>query len=119
MSAKPITDNIRSVRMVDEHGDLRPALDVAGDKLAEVVNAVTATGKAGSLTLKIDIKSSTAGALAVKAEVKITKPKGIQAESLLWPTPDGNLLEDDPRQVKLELRPVATEPARELKTITA
>ena len=39
------------------------------------------------------------------------------AESLLWPTPDGNLMAEDPRQTKLDLKPIATEPARELKTV--
>jgi hypothetical protein len=41
------------------------------------------------------------------------------AESLLWPTPEGNLMAEDPRQAKLELKPVAAEPARELKTVSA
>ncbi len=117
--SKPINENIRDVRMEDDNGDLRPVLDVAGAKLAEVIAAVVANNKAGSLTLKIDIKPSTAGALAVKAEVAIKKPKGLPPESLLWPTPEGNLLADDPRQTKLELKPVAAEPSRELKTITA
>lgn len=117
--SKPINENIRSVRVVNEHGDLVPVLDHAGDKLSELIAAVVTTGKAGSLALKIDIKSSTAGALAVKADVKITKPKGLPAESLLWPTPENNLMDEDPRQTKLDLKPVAKEPARELKTVAA
>lgn len=98
-------------------------------KFAELVNAVTANNKAGTLTLKIAVKPSTAGALAVKAEVSITKPKGLPPESLLWATPEGNLMAEDPRQTKLELRDVtpptrelkaiAPEPARELKTAAA
>lgn len=116
---KPINENIRDVRIEDENGDLMPVLDVAGAKLSEVIAAIVATNKAGSLTMKIDIKPSTAGALAVKASVVIKKPKGLPPESLLWPTPDGNLMADDPRQTKLELKPVAAEPARELKTVSA
>jgi hypothetical protein len=116
---KPINENIRDVRIEDENGDLRPVLDVAGAKLSEVIAAVVANNKAGSLTMSIKIKPSTAGALAVMAEVKITKPKGLPPESLLWPTPEGNLMADDPRQTKLELKPVATEPVRELKTVAA
>lgn len=117
--SKPINENIRDVRIEDENGDLRPVLDVAGDKLAEVITAIVATNKAGSLTMKIDIKPSTAGALAVKATVAIKKPKGLPPESLLWPTPSGDLMADDPRQTKLELKAVAAEPARELKTVGA
>ena len=45
-------------------------------------------------------------------------PRGLPAEALLWPTPDGNLVSEDPRQTKLELRPVNL-PARELKTNNA
>jgi len=117
--SKPINENIRDVRIEDENGDLMPALDVAGAKLSEVIAAIVATNKAGSLTMKIDIKPSTAGALAVKATVGIKKPKGLPPESLLWPTPEGNLMADDPRQTKLELKPVAAEPTRELKTVGA
>lgn len=116
---KPINENLRSVRIENDNGDLVPLLDDAGERFADLVRAINATGKAGALTLKVFIKPSTAGANAVRGEVSIKKPKGLPAESLLWPTPEGNLLEDDPRQTKLELKPVATEPVRELKTVTA
>lgn len=114
---KPINENIRDVRIEDENGDLYSILDIAGAKLSELIAAVVNTNKAGSLTMKIDIKPSTAGALAVKGDVKIKKPKGLPPESLLWPTPEGNHMADDPRQTKLELRPVAIQPY-ELKQST-
>ncbi len=115
--SKPLNENIQHVRVENEQGDLLPIMDAAGAKFAELVNAVTANNKAGTLTLKIAVKPSTAGALAVKAEVSITKPKGLPPESLLWATPEGNLMAEDPRQTKLELRDVTPTPARELKTI--
>lgn len=115
--AKPLNDNLKSVRVETEDGDLLPIMDVAGTKFSELIQAVTANNKAGTLTLKIAVKPSTAGTLAVKAECNIVKPKGMPAESLLWPTPEGNLLAEDPRQTKLDLKTVAAEPARELKTI--
>lgn len=87
--------------------------------LAALIKSVVATCKAGAITLKIDVKPSTAGALAVKATVSTKIPKGLPPESLLWPTPDGNLLAEDPRQTKLDLKPVAAEPVRELKTVSA
>jgi len=117
--AKPINENLRDVRIETEAGDLIPLLDHAGEQFAELIRAIVSTDKAGSLTLKVDVKPSTAGALAVKATVSIKKPKGLPPGSLLWASPEGNLLADDPRQTKLELKPVAAEPARELKTITA
>lgn len=104
---KPIHDNLKSVRIEDEEtGDLLPVLDYAGQKFSNLVKAVVDTNKLGSITLKITVKPSTAGALAVKPEVKCVLPKGMPAEALLWPTPDGNLVAEDPRQSKLELRQV-------------
>lgn len=117
--AKPINENLRHVRIEDEAGDLRPLLDVAGEKFAELVQAVTAHGKAGSLTLKVDIKPSTAGAMAVKSDIALKRPKGTPAESLLWPTPEGNLLAEDPKQTKMDLRPVESDKPRELRNLAA
>lgn len=117
--AKPLNENLKAVCIETEGGDLIPVMDLAGTKFSELIKAVTDNNKAGTLTMKIAIKPSTAGTLAVKAEVNIVKPKGMPAESLLWPTPEGNLMAEDPRQAKLELKPVASEPARELKTINA
>ena len=116
---KPINENLRDVRVENENGDLIPLLDHAGEQFAELIKAIASTNKAGTLTLKVDVKPSTAGAMAVKASVSIKKPKGLPPESLLWATPDGNLVSDDPRQMKMELKPVAAEPARELKTVAA
>lgn len=117
--SKPLNENIQHVRIENEQGDLLPIMDAAGAKFSELVNAVAANNKAGTLTLKIAVKPSTAGALAVKAEVSITKPKGLPPESLLWATPEGNLMAEDPRQTKLELRDVTPAPSRELKAIVA
>lgn len=117
--AKTLNDNLKAVRIETEEGDLLPVMEFAGAKFSELINAVVANNKAGKLVLKIDIKPSTAGTLAVKSEVTITKPKGLPAESLLWPTPEGNLMSEDPRQSTLELKQVTAEPARELKTLGA
>ena len=116
---KPLNENLKAVRVETDEGDLIPIMDQAGAKFAELINAVCAHNKASKLTLKIDVKPSTAGTLAIRADVSVTKPKGLPAESLLWPTPEGNLLAEDPRQMKLEMKAVAAEPARELKAINA
>ena len=116
---KPLNENIRFVNIEDEEGNLIPVLEHAGNELSKLVNAVVTTGKAGSLTLKIDIKQSTAGALAVKSNVSTKIPKGLPPESLLWPTPEGNLITEDPRQEKLDLKQVPVEKPRELKVINS
>jgi hypothetical protein len=116
---KPLNDNLKAVRVETEDGDLLPIMDVAGAKFSELIQAVTSHNKAGKLRLTIDIKPSTAGTLAVKAECSITKPKGLPAESLLWPTPEGNLLAEDPRQTRLDLKPVIQEEPKQLKQVSA
>ncbi len=55
----------------------------------------------------------------MRSEVSTVKPKGLPPESLLWATPEGNLIAEDPRQTKLDLKPVAAEPVRELKSVSA
>ena len=115
--AKPLNDNLTAVRIETEDGDLLPAMEHAGNKFSELIKAVEQNQKAGKLVLTIDIKPSTAGTLAVKADVKLTKPKNAPSESLLWPTVDGNLLAEDPRQTKLPLRQVEAEQPRELKHV--
>lgn len=117
--SKLIHENLRDVRVETEAGDLVPLLDHAGEQFSDLIKAICANNKAGTLTLKVDVKPSTAGALAVKASVSIKKPKGLPPESLLWPTVEGNLMADDPRQAKLELKQVAVEPARALKEVSA
>lgn len=113
---KPLHLNLNGVSVETDDGEIMQLLDMAGEKLAELVTAVTNTGKAGSLTLKIELKPSTAGALAVRGEVNIKKPKRLPREALLWATPDGNLIADDPRQIKMELKSVPKQKT-ELKTI--
>ena len=115
--SKPLNANLNAARIETEDGDLIPVMEYAGSKFSDLIKAVTDNNKAGTLTLKLAIKPSTAGTLAVKAECNINKPKGMPAESLLWPTPEGNLMAEDPRQAKLPLRPVEAEPTRELKTV--
>lgn len=117
--SKPINENLRDVRVENEAGDLIPLLDHAGEQFADLIKAIVSTNKAGTLTLKVDVKPSTAGAMAVKASVTTKKPKGLPPESLLWPTPSGDLMADDPRQAKLELKAVEVEPARSLKEVAA
>lgn len=113
--AKPLNENLKSVHIETEEGDLIPVMDLAGDKFADLIKVVADLKKPGKLVLTLDVKASTAGTIAVKADVKVSKPKGMPAESLLWPTVEGNLLAEDPRQTKLDLKQVAPEPARELR----
>ena len=109
--ARSITDTLRHL----EAGCL---IEEASELLAELVKAVDATGKDGSLTISIKLRKATAGALAVTGNVSIKKPAEPAIESLLFATPEGNLLTEDPRQTKLDLKPIAVE-TKELKQVNA
>ena len=97
----PITDTLRHIG-----GGV--FIDIASDKLAELVAAVDATGKSGSIDLKIKMKKATrGGAMHITGTVKLNKPAEEPMEAMLFATPDGNLTVDDPNQQKLDLRSVA------------
>lgn len=49
-------------------------LDDAGDKLAEIVKAVDASGKPGKLTLTITVRKAMSSALAIKGKIAISLP---------------------------------------------
>jgi hypothetical protein len=102
MSARPITDTLRHIG-----GGV--FIDTASDKLAELVAAVDASGKSGRIDLSISVKKATrGGAMILSGKVKLTKPAEEPMEAMLFATPEGNLVADDPYQQKLELKSVAS-----------
>ena len=109
--AKPITETLR-------HLGAGCLMDDAAEQLAALVLGVDQTGKPGTLTIKLSLRKATAGALAVTGDVTVKMPATPKIESLMFPTPEGNLLTEDPRQKKLDLKPVPVEKT-ELQTLTA
>ena len=100
MSARPLTDTLRHIG-----GGV--FIDVASDKMAELVSAVDATGKKGKLMLEISVKKATrGGAMHVSAKVKLDLPAAEPMEALLFATPDGYLVPDNPHQQTLDLKSV-------------
>ena len=98
--ARPINDTLRHIG-----GGV--FIDLASDKMAELVTAVDQSGKAGKLTLEIKVKKATrGGAMIITGSLKLTKPADEPMEAMLFATPEGNLVADDPRQVKLDLKQV-------------
>ena len=49
-------ENLANVRIETDDGDLLPAMGVAGEKLAQLILAVSANQKPGTLTLKITVR---------------------------------------------------------------
>ena len=110
---RPITDTLR-------HLGAGVVIDDASEQFADLVKRVDETGKPGSITIKINLRRATAGALAVTSDVLVKKPPEPKVETLLFPTVEGNLLTQDPRQKTLELKTVeSVTPAAELRTATA
>jgi hypothetical protein len=99
---RPITDTLR-------HIGAGVFLDTASDGLAELVSAVDASGKAGKIIMEVTVKKATrGGAMTITGKVKVNKPAEEPMEALLFATPDGNLVADDPNQMNLNLKAVDT-----------
>ncbi|WP_078198584.1 hypothetical protein [Cupriavidus necator] len=113
MSTRPITDTLRHIG-----GGV--FIDLASDKMNELVNAVDTTGKSGKLTLEVSVKKATrGGAMHITGKVTLKKPAEDALEAMLFATPEGNLVADDPRQQKLDLKNVSSAidtPPANLKT---
>jgi len=94
--AKPITDTLRMLQ-----GGV--FLDLCSDLFASVVRGVDETGKAGKLTITIDVKKVNA-AVSVLAKVTDKVPEKAPDADLFYATVEGNLSLDNPNQRKLDLR---------------
>ncbi|MGW7196612.1 hypothetical protein [Streptomyces chryseus] len=126
MTDKPTTEEERTVRpfaaflQEQSGGQLHDELST---RLHELIEAVRETGKAGALTLKIDVKpiAGTDGrTLTVTDTIAAKLPKTERPKSIFFVTDDGNLSRSDPRQpVITGLREVDTAPATPQKLRSA
>lgn len=92
---KPFADNMRFV----EGGLFMSRLE---DSLHDVITAVDAGAKTGELIMKIKIRKVGA-AMGVTGEITTKLPKEKVEESILYPTVDGNLSTQHPKQQSLAL----------------
>lgn len=86
----------------------------ASHELASLVKAVDQTGKPGKLTIEISLRKLNGLTMAANGRIVVKAPKEPDLETLYFPTPDGNLLTEDPRQHKLPLKAVPTPSAADL-----
>lgn len=80
------------------------ALKDAGAELAEVVAAVKATGKKGSITLKIDIEPDKTDDTVVtfQPDITVKKPKKPYAKGIFFvDEKTGRVSREDPRQLEM------------------
>lgn len=108
---RPITDVLRQIRQ-------GLFVDDASEEMAALVNQVTEQRKAGKLTIEITVKPAGAksAALIVTGKCTAKSPQSAPDETLMFATPEGNLLTEDPRQQKLDLKVAAVPSASDLKT---
>lgn len=111
MATRPITDTLRLL-------DGGAFLDRCSDELAKLVRAVDETGKGGTLKLELAVKRGTKGAMLIQPNVTAKVPEPKPDATMLWATTEGNLVLDNPKQQKLDLRQV--DPATgEIRTVPA
>ena len=109
MGTRPFIDTLREI----EYGNL---LEDLAEQQQKLVDAVLATQKKGSLTIKLNYVPEGDGQITINAEEpKISEPKMARGKTLFFATPERNLTRNDPRQGELEgLRQVSDDeqPAR-------
>jgi hypothetical protein len=74
------------------NGEMQPALAVAGEKFAELLSAVNAVGKSGTLTIKLKVAplgEDECGCVDVSAQVDVKLPRAEQCTAM-WI--DGKML---------------------------
>lgn len=91
--------------------DLNDGQTLAGltGDLNELLQAVQATGRTGSMTLKIKVASANKGGgevdkITIMADRKLELPKPEQPQDFFWLTDDAEMTRQHPRQHSLDLR---------------
>lgn len=94
------------------------ASEELSDAIAEAVKSSQDTGKAATLTLTIKIKPKrTSGQYFIEDDIKLKLPELMREETIMFGTPDGNLVRDDPRQHKLPLRDATPQAETQVKNV--
>lgn len=108
--AAPAADADSGIRFIDWLSQHRSGvLDVdLREAFQEVVQAVQATGKAGSVVLTLKVEPQKGGMFAVTDKIDAKPPVATEAK-LYYVDFDGNLTRDNPLQPKLLIPPSRTE----------
>lgn len=90
---RPITDILREIRK-------GKAVDLASQRMAEIVQAVDETGKPGELTITIKVKPEKGGGSqkVIQVGVKAKIPEVDLPEGVFFSDQDGDLHRTDPAQ---------------------
>lgn len=72
------------------------------EQLNECVERVVDTGLQAELTVKLKVcPNGRGGSVIIKAEHNQKLPKDVYGDTVMWPTPDHNLVIENPKQGKL------------------
>lgn len=82
------------------------------EDIQEVAKACLMLGEKGSLTIKLAFAAGGMKKLSIKPTIAVKAPKEKTEESILYSTPDGQLLTRDPDQPELDLRDLDTTPGQ-------
>lgn len=74
------------------------------EDLQEVAKACLTLGEKGNITIKLAFSAGGMKKLVIKPTIAVKAPKEKTEESILFATPDGQLLTRDPDQPELDLR---------------
>jgi hypothetical protein len=90
------------------------------EELHTAVQRAIDTGKTAEITLKIKIKPEANGAqVFITDEIKSKIPAFAREQTILFPTPEGNLIREDPRQAQIPgIRSVEEDRPGQFKTAT-
>ncbi len=94
--------------------------DELTEVLANVIKAVRDTRKQGSVTLNLKISmlnTRTENQIKITPMVSSKIPELDREESIVFSTADGDVLFDDPNQIKMDLKTVGEKPAGQLKVL--
>jgi uncharacterized protein with LGFP repeats len=113
-NARPFFDVARELR----RGNF---LEECADELQTVIAAVEETGKAGKLVIEISVAPASKNQGAVKVSDRITAklPALAAGETIMFVTPDNNLVANDPRQQSLNLKSVSAPTEEAPKQVSA
>lgn len=75
-------------------------------QLQQLVKAVMETGCKGNLALTLNVKRENRGMVVVTAEVKTKLPQKATEATVFWPTEEGGLSRENPRQPTLKHVPL-------------
>jgi hypothetical protein len=76
------------------------------DKMSELVDAVTKFQKEGKLTIEISLCPKMEGEVLTSVKFKAKPPERDTIESIMFATPDNNLVDSNPKQPELFNQPV-------------